>query len=191
MSTFSWLISRSPSLMATSGLLWESTLTGATLYLPATPPFSLTRSMAICAPTEEATDPPAANGPVRSYITPMRTVSASACARLQSSDNAAAAAAVPFSRVLRDVGITFLPHLRPPSSRRPLSICAKYLEGPRESQHGGSPAFWLREPDQPKSKKARATSAGLLLQARRDTTPRRAGRSSNRACPRASSRSGA
>src|SRR5215469_11823884 len=110
MSRFSWLIRRSASLMATSGLLWQSTLTGATLYLPATPPFSLTRSIAIWVPTEQATEPPAANGPVRSYITPMRTVSASARARLQSSDNAAAVAAVPFSRVLRDVGMTFLPY---------------------------------------------------------------------------------
>ena len=53
-------------LIATSGLLWESAATAATLYLPPTPPFSLTRSMAICAPIEEATDPPAANGPVKS-----------------------------------------------------------------------------------------------------------------------------
>ena len=66
MSTFSWLISRSASLIATSGLLWESALTGAILYLPAMPPFSLTRSIAICVPIEEATEPPAANGPVRS-----------------------------------------------------------------------------------------------------------------------------
>src|SRR5438270_718864 len=34
MSIFSWLISRSASLIATSGLLWESALTGTTLYLP-------------------------------------------------------------------------------------------------------------------------------------------------------------
>ncbi len=66
MLTFSWLISRSASLMATSGLLWESALTGSTLYLPSTPPFSLVRSMAICAPIEEATEPAAANGPDKS-----------------------------------------------------------------------------------------------------------------------------
>src|SRR5215475_8661881 len=91
--------------MAASALLCESAVTGATLYLPPTPPFSLTRSIAICVPTEEATEPPAANGPVRSYITPTRTVSACACARVQSSEATAAAAAVPFNRVRRDVGI--------------------------------------------------------------------------------------
>ncbi|MHC2245423.1 hypothetical protein ACVJH7_004730 [Bradyrhizobium elkanii] len=63
MSTFSWSIRRLASLIATSGLLWESTLTGAILYLPPTPPFSLTRSIAIWVPIEEATEPPAANGP--------------------------------------------------------------------------------------------------------------------------------
>ena len=47
-------------MIATSGLLWELAATGATLYLPPMPPFSLTRSIAICAPIEEATDPPAA-----------------------------------------------------------------------------------------------------------------------------------
>ena len=66
MSIFSRLIRRSASLIATSGLLWESAATGTTLYLPPTPPFSLTRSIAICVPTEEATEPPAANGPVKS-----------------------------------------------------------------------------------------------------------------------------
>ena len=43
-----------------------SAATGTILVLPPMPPFSLTRSMAICAPTDEATEPPAANGPVRS-----------------------------------------------------------------------------------------------------------------------------
>ena len=50
MSTFSWSIRRTDSLIATSGLLWESAVTGAILYLPPMPPFSLTRSIAICAP---------------------------------------------------------------------------------------------------------------------------------------------
>ena len=66
MSIFSWLNSRSASLMATSALLWESAATGITLYLPPTPPFSLTRSIAIWVPTDEASEPPAANGPVMS-----------------------------------------------------------------------------------------------------------------------------
>jgi len=50
-------------LMATSALLWESPLTGSTLYLPRTPPRSLVRSTAIWAPTAQATDPAAAKGP--------------------------------------------------------------------------------------------------------------------------------
>ena len=66
MSTFSWPISRSTSLIAASALLCESALTGTTLYLPPTPPFSLTRSIAMSVPTEDATEPPAANGPDRS-----------------------------------------------------------------------------------------------------------------------------
>src|SRR6266516_1959156 len=56
-STFSWSISRSASLMATSALLCESAFTGSTLYLPSTPPCSLARSMAICAPIAQGSDP--------------------------------------------------------------------------------------------------------------------------------------
>jgi hypothetical protein len=53
-------------LIAASTLLCESALIDSTLYLPATPPFSLTRSIAICAPCAQATEPAAANGPDRS-----------------------------------------------------------------------------------------------------------------------------
>jgi hypothetical protein len=60
------LISRSTSLMAASALLCESALIGWILYLPATPPRSLTMSMAICAPIAQGTEPAAANGPERS-----------------------------------------------------------------------------------------------------------------------------
>src|SRR5258706_12361888 len=109
MSIFSWLIRRWALFIATLVLLWEAAATGTILYLPPTPPFSLTRWIAICAPTEEATEPPAANGPVRSYITPMRTISAAARARVQSRLSTAAAAAVFFSSALREVGIAFLP----------------------------------------------------------------------------------
>src|SRR6186713_3158897 len=130
MSIFSWSIRRLASLIATSGLLWESAAIGATLYLPPMPPFSLTRSMAICAPIEEATDPPAANGPVKSYISPIRTVSAWACARVQSRLNAAAAAAEVFSSVLREVGIVSSQALH-----RFLFIMAEYFDNALESQH--------------------------------------------------------
>src|SRR5262249_52078853 len=99
----------STSLIATSALLCESALTGATLYLPPTPPRSLHRSIAICVPTAHATEPPAANGPEWSKITPIRTVSACALAYRQSRLSAAAAAAEFFRSVLREVVITFLP----------------------------------------------------------------------------------
>jgi hypothetical protein len=42
-------------------------------------------------------------------MTPIRTVSPSACARVQSRLATAAAAAAPFSSVLREVGMAFLP----------------------------------------------------------------------------------
>src|SRR5215467_3295870 len=57
-SIFSWLISRSTSLIAASALLCESALIGCTLYLPSTPPRSLTMSIAICAPIAQGTEHP-------------------------------------------------------------------------------------------------------------------------------------
>src|SRR5262249_34854268 len=64
----------------------------------------------------------------------MRTVSACACARVQSRLNTAVAAAEPFSSGLREVGIALL---RGGSSfHYRFSIClAKYLEDTSESQH--------------------------------------------------------
>src|SRR5260370_23913227 len=138
MSIFSWLIRRSASLIATSGLLWESAAIETILYLPPTPPFSLTRSIAICAPTEEATEPPAANGPVRSYITPMRTISAAARARVQSRLSTAAAAAGFFSSALREVGIAFLPETYRRFCAFLFLLLAKYLKDASESQHADS-----------------------------------------------------
>src|ERR1700730_15736907 len=95
--------------MAASALLCESALIGSTLYLPATPPRSLTRSMAIWAPTEQAIEPPAANGPDRSETTPIRMVSAWALAKRPERLIAATVAADFLSSDRRDVVMAFLP----------------------------------------------------------------------------------
>src|SRR5262245_42717992 len=60
----------------------------------------------------------------------MRTVSACACARVQSRLSAAVAAAELLSSVRREIGIG--------SSHRCLFLCGKYSKEARESQHGVS-----------------------------------------------------
>src|SRR3984893_18218776 len=74
----------------------------------------------------------------------MRTVPASARARVQSRLSTAAAAAAFFSSVRREVGMAFLPETVWSILRLSFFFClAKYLEDAPESQHA---AVILREP---------------------------------------------
>src|SRR5216684_110735 len=91
--------------MATSALLCESALIGWILFLPATPPRSLTRSIAIWAPIDDAIDPAAANGPERSYRTPIRMGGSSALANRPPTLSAATVRAECLRSDLRDVSM--------------------------------------------------------------------------------------
>src|SRR5947207_14559949 len=65
----------------------------------------------------------------------MRTVSACACARVQSRLSTAAVAAEFFNSVLREVGMAFLPRLNRRFATGFFCCLAKYLEDASESQH--------------------------------------------------------